>query len=454
MNNLKILSRTSDSSTLKETFNSWDKEKLVQYALSVTKAISERDNFTQPKLNHSASHPLLQSMALVEEIGESLSSTLELDEVLIRLLRLVNEALDVEDGSILLTEEPSKDLVFQTSLGSISQKIKPFRVPRGHGIAGEVARTGKPIRVDNAQKDARHFKKIDRDTGFLTRSILCVPLITRSRIIGVIEVFNKKSGPFIEEDEALLGSIANYAAISIENARLHESVIAERDRVLQAQEEASNKLQRDLHDGPTQLVAAMQMSIEFCKTALERDMTKVGPELDNMQALAEKATHQMRTLLFELRPLELETKGLAPALTTFLEKRQKSESAILHLCIRSDQPDNKLSRLANKYERAIFAIIQEAVNNTLKYAKADNIFVTLDQAQDKLKLTVLDDGLGFDLQMVTENYEDRGSYGMVNQRERVALLGSELEIKTAPGAGTEVIVQVTLTPEIKRNRDG
>ena len=212
METLKTLSRTNHYQSLKNTFDSWNKEKLVQYALSVTKAISaERENAKSSYKGNIAGHPLLRGMTLVQEIGENLSSTLDLSTVLRRLLRLVNEALDVENGSIFLIEEPSGDLFSQISLGEISAKHTKttLRVPRGYGIAGEVAQTGIPIRIDNAQKDSRHFKKIDRNTGFLTRSILCVPLVTRNKIIGVVEIFNKKTGPFTGADEALLSAMAN-----------------------------------------------------------------------------------------------------------------------------------------------------------------------------------------------------------------------------------------------------
>lgn len=450
MDTLKTVPRIDNYQALRTRFESWEREKLIQYALSITKAISERDEAKQAQAQDKAPNTLLQGMSIVQEIGESLSSTLSLNEVLTRLLELVNKALGVGDGSILLVEEPSKDLVFQTSLGSISQAIKPFRVPKGQGIAGVVAETGKPIRVDNAQKDNRHFKTIDQNTGFLTQSILCVPLTTRDKIIGVIEVFNKTTGPFSQEDEELLGAIANYAAISIENARLHESVIAERDRVIQAQEEASNRLQRDLHDGPTQLVAAMQMSIDFCKTALEKDLSRVGPELDEMMTLANRATHQMRTMLFELRPLELETRGLISAFETFVERRQRSEKTSLELQVKTDLPENEFPRLESKYERALFAITQEAVNNSFKYAKADNIFINIELKKDQCKLVIIDDGLGFELNRVTENYENRGSYGMINQKERADLLGTELKMKSAPGAGTEIIIEFKITPEMLR----
>lgn len=441
------MAKVPSEQTLKTTFNQWDKDKLVHYALSLTSAMMDQqkrydDLIAQYLLTQTA----LQGLTLVEEIGQHLSSILDLNEVLTLLLRRVNLALDARDGSILLVDEPTGDLVFQISLGAISEEIKPFRVPKGQGIAGEVALTGVPIRVDNAQQDARHFRKIDLDTGFLTQSILCVPLITREKIIGVIEVFNKKSGSFTEEDQHLLASIANYAAIAIENARLHQSVLAEKDRVVKAQEDASRKLQRDLHDGPTQLVAAIEMSVEFCKKALVKDLSLVDPELDNIAKLAHKATNQMRTLLFELRPLVLESQGLVAAIQTFLERRQKDEPTRLHLEITSDLPDQNIPRMEGRIEMALFAIIQEAVTNALKHAKAENIFVKIGKSSSDLTVTILDDGLGFDTKLLNQNYEDRGSYGMVNIKERSELTGGKLTIQSAPGAGAEITITLPLKP--------
>ncbi len=444
-----MASQKPDLQTTKKIFSQWSKEKLVDYAASLSRAMGiERAKHKALASQFESAKDWLQGLTLVEEIGQHLSSTLNLDEVLALLLKRVTEALDAEDGSILLTEELSGDLIFQISLGSISEEIKPFRIPKGEGIAGEVALTGVPIRVDNAQKDKRHFKQIDIDTGFLTKTILCVPLLTRQKVIGVIEVFNKRSGPFTDEDQVILSSIANFAAIAIENARLHQSVLAERDRVVQTQEEISRKLQRDLHDGPTQLVAAIQMNLDFAKQALKQDPALVEKELDEMMELAKKATHQMRTLLFELRPLVLETQGLEAALRTFLKRRQKDERTALHLTVTSTRHDNAIPRLVSKSEMAIFAIVQEAVNNALKHAMADNIYVTLNLKKDILSVNILDDGQGFDLNAVSNNYEDRGSYGMINIKERAAVAGGNLTMKSAPGAGTEIQVDIPLTPDL------
>jgi len=437
---------TKNVDALVETFNNWDKQELIEYAVSTTQALlDEQEVVKNVTSQYNSAQNWALGLALVEEIGQNLASTLDIEEVLTRILRRTYNAINVEDGSILLIEEPSGDLVSQVVLGTVS---KPFRVPQGEGIAGEVAATGKPIIVNNAEEDPRHFKQIDEATGFTTKSILCVPLFHHDKIIGVLEVFNKKSGPFTRQDELLLSSIANYAGIAIENARLHQNVVAERDRVIRAQEDVSHKLQRDLHDGPTQLVAAIQMSIEFCRKAIQHnEMGMADEELHNMHQLADRATHQLRTMLFELRPLVLETKGLVAALTTFIERRQaETEQMQLHLIRLSDQPDNQISRLESKSEAAIFAIVQEAVNNALKHAKADNIYVKLNQADTQLTVTIADDGKGFDVSSVTQDYEERGSYGMVNLRERVAVTGGEYSINSEIGEGTEIQVQVPLTP--------
>jgi len=433
---------------LKETFGQWNMEKLIAYAVSTTQALSsEQEAVKDLTTQYTSAQNWALGLALVEEIGRSLASTLDLEEVLTQLLSRTYSAIDVEDGSVLLIEEPSGDLVTQVILGSLAKSTKPFRVPKGQGIAGEVAETGVPIIVKNAEKDPRHFKQIDEDTGFHTRSILCVPLLTRDKIIGVLEVFNKKTGTFTEQDQLLLSYIANYAGIAIENARLHERVIAERDRVVKAQEEVSHRLQRDLHDGPTQLVAAIQMSIDFCTQAIRHnEIDMATDELQNVLELAHRANHQMRTLLFELRPLVLESEGLVAALEVFQERRQEEiEPVKLELICKSDLPDNQISRMEAKVEASMFAVVQEAVNNAIKYADAQTITMLLKQNGDTLTITVEDDGDGFDVSSITQNYESRGSYGMVNLRERVEVANGEYTINSTIGQGTEVIVKIPLT---------
>lgn len=443
---LDRLSSQERIKALKDSLGSWDNQALIDYAVRTTQALLDEQKALQNLTErYNSTQDWAMGQALVEEIGQNLSSTLDLNEVLTRLLLRTYNAIDVEDGSIMLIEEGTGDLVAQIVLGFVSET---FRVPKGQGIAGQIAETGVPIIVNNAQDDPRFFNKIDQDTGFVTKSILGVPLLTHDKIIGVMEVFNKKSGPFTQADQMLLSSIANYAGIAIENARLHQRVVAERNHVIHVQEEVSNRLQRDLHDGPTQLVAAIQMGLDFTRQALNHNRPELADEeIRNMQKLAERASHQLRTLLFELRPLVLETKGLVAALETFIERRQaETEKPKLQLVLKSDKRGNQISRLEAKSEAALFAIIQEAVNNALKYAKADNIFVRLEQEKEQLTIRVVDDGAGFDVASVTKNYEERGSYGMVNLRERVAIAKGDYTLTSEIGSGTELKVEVPVIP--------
>ncbi len=382
-------------------------------------------------------------MAFLNEVARTLSSTLHLDEVLTRIIEQVDEMLRVEAGSLLLTDPATGDLVFQIALGEKSKEIKPFRVPRGQGIAGEVAVSGRPLLISNVEQDERHFKELDQKINFNTRNMLSVPLLLHDEVIGVLQVINKKAGNFTQHDLELLSSIASYAAIAIENARLHENVLAERDRVIAAQEQARRELARDLHDGPTQLVAGIMMSLDFCRKALEKDPSLLGKELGYMQELAERASRQMRTMLFELRPLVLETQGLGAALKVFLDRRQEDVAATrLTLNVEKDHPGSDISRQDDKVEAAIFAIVQETVNNALKHAQANTITVHLKETPEAVYTIIEDDGVGFDVEAVMDNYERRGSLGMINIRERAQLVGGDLVLSSTPGQGTRITVKV------------
>jgi signal transduction histidine kinase len=421
---------------------------LLRYAQDLRQVFeSERERHHRQAELISNLEKRVEELAVLNEMSTSLSSTLDLDKVLTLIMERINAVLKVEAGSLLLIDDEPGELVFQIALGEKAEGVKPFRLPMGVGIAGHVAQSGKPLMISDAQKDRRHFREVDVTTDFLTRSILCVPMIFKGKVTGVIEIMNKLEGDFTESDLTLLNSIATYAAIAIENARLHQSVLAERDRVVVAQEEVQKKLARNLHDGPTQLVAGMLMRLDFVEKALTRDPTLVEEEIAKLMDLGQRASHQMRTLLFELRPLVLETQGLVPALETFLTRRQKDEAGItLHLEITTDREDDQLTHRDLKDEAAIFAIVQEAVNNALKHAQADNIWVRLAEQAGELMVMVQDDGVGFDTAAVENGYEQRGSLGMVNIRERAELIGGHLTLRSVPGQGTEVMIRVPWGP--------
>lgn len=158
-------------------------------------------------------------------VGKTVISTQDLDQVLTSVIQTINEKMHVETGSILLREPGTDQISFAKILRGNIEHLASVRLRVGEGIVGWVVANGKPALVLDVTRDPRWNAKVDQETGFVTRSILCVPLIARDEIIGAIELLNKLDGEFNEADLQLLESIAAPVAIAIQNARLHRQII-------------------------------------------------------------------------------------------------------------------------------------------------------------------------------------------------------------------------------------
>jgi diguanylate cyclase (GGDEF)-like protein len=167
----------------------------------------------------------LKALASFHEIGKALTSTLDLKEVLRIMMDKISELLNPKDWSLLLVDEERKDLYFEIVVGKGSEKIKKARLKRGEGIAGWVAKEGEPLFVPDVAKDKRFSARIDNISNYITESIICAPLKSKGRVLGVVELINKgDSGLFKEEDLNLLTTLADYTAIAIENAKYFQKV--------------------------------------------------------------------------------------------------------------------------------------------------------------------------------------------------------------------------------------
>ena len=164
----------------------------------------------------------LQEMSLLNEINGILTSTLDLEEMLTSLMQRVYQAMEVEAASLFLLDEERQELTFQVALGEKGARIKHSRLPLGAGIAGWVVQKGEPLLVPDVKRDSRHYPEIDRRAGFVSRSILCVPLKIKDKTLGCIEVINKVEGEFGQDDLRLLNAVAASTAAAIENAQLYE----------------------------------------------------------------------------------------------------------------------------------------------------------------------------------------------------------------------------------------
>jgi signal transduction histidine kinase len=382
----------------------------------------------------------LRELHLLYQVGQALATNLDLPSLLEDMKQQVPEVIGAERCSIMLLDEQSRELILDTT-DPHTGEAREFRIPMDRGIAGWVATNGIGQIVNDVEQDPRWFDGVARDIEFVTRSILCAPMRQGDRIVGVMQVLNKRSGePFNEQDLRLLTTLAAQAAVAVENARLVRSLKSERDKLLAKEAEVRAAIARDLHDGPTQSVAAISMNIEFIKKLMRAMPERVESELNVLAELVQKTSQDIRTLLFELRPLGLETQGLLSTLQQYVNRfRDPSGSMRLRL-----EAPPSIPRLPVEIEAAIFIIVQEAVNNARKHARAPEVAIYLYVEEGQLVASVRDRGHGFNLAAVESNYNTRGSLGLLNMRERARLIGGEYRIRSAEGEGTTVEVRVPL----------
>ncbi len=383
----------------------------------------------------------LRELHLLYEVSQSLATNLDLPSLLEDIRRHVPEVMDAERCSIMLLDETSRELVLHTT-DTHTGEPREFRIPTDRGIAGWVATNGIGQIVNDVEADPRWFDGVARDIDFVTRSILCAPMRHGERVVGVMQVLNKRTGePFNEQDLRLLTTLASQAAIAVENASLVRSLKEERDRLLQKEAEVRAAIARDLHDGPTQSVAAIAMNIEFIKKLMRAMPERVESELNVLAELVQKTSQDIRTLLFELRPLGLETQGLLATLQQYVGRFRDPSSQTR---LRIEAPAS-IPRLPVEVEGAIFIIVQEAVNNARKHSRSPEIVIYLYVEEGQLVASVRDRGHGFNLAAVESSYNTRGSLGLLNMRERAQLIGGECRIRSVDGEGTTVEVRVPLS---------
>ncbi len=391
--------------------------------------LSEQLAFTQQSL---------QQLGFLHQTSQALTSTLDLREVLDNTMELATKTLNAQASTLMLIDEDTNELVFDSLHGEKRELLRSYRMSMDQGIAGWVATHGESAIVNDATQDERFDRAADARTGFLTKSVLCVPVQIKDRTIGVLEALNKISGEgFNDADLRLLGTLAAQAAIAIENARLYRSLREERDKIIRVQEEARREFARDLHDTTLQRLSSIAMSLDYVKRLLEHQPEDAAEELDRVQEAVLEASREARILLFELRPIILETQGLVAAIEAYIEQLQGEGSPIFHF---SDGGFD--GRLGDEVEATAFIILQEAVNNARKHANAKNIWLNLAQDGEYLCIAIEDDGRGFDLAATRNDVDQSGHLGLVSMQERAELIEADLHIQSTVDGGTKIVLKV------------
>ncbi|MFN2194870.1 MAG: GAF domain-containing sensor histidine kinase [Anaerolineales bacterium] len=422
----------------------------------VTHLVSHRDPTTksQSRLRRRKSQEAqgrTRSLELFQLIS-TMSATLNYQKVL-------ETALDLSSTALTSPENPADRLVSafflfapdekdpsktHLTIGS-ARRFTPadlrVSLEGADGLLAETIERGIPTYSHKIGEDPELASIVSLRT---CQSAFCIPLRAGLDTFGALLFAHPEPGYFTDARSDLLEVIAHQAMVALQNATLYRDLEQEKERMMDIQEEARKKLARDLHDGPTQSVAAIAMRVNFARRLLSRDQNAATEELVKIEDLARRTTKEIRHMLFTLRPLVLESKGLVAALEAMGEKMQDTYNQNVII----DADPQVIERIETGKQSVIFYIAEEAVNNARKHAEAAHVWVRLKFMQpDLAMLAIEDDGVGFNVGAVDATYENRGSLGMINMRERAELVNGILHIDSAEGKGTRINVVIPLTEE-------
>lgn len=371
---------------------------------------------------------LSPALKAVSDAVLAVASQLALEEVLERLVHSARELAQARYAALGLPDGEGGFSQFLTAGMSDALIAEMGPLPRQHGLLGAMLETAEPFRSADIHAHPR-FRGWWPAAHPDMRSFLGVPIVAPEGVIGAFYLTGKEgAAEFSAADRELIEVLAAHAAIAITNARLYEhsrelSIVSER-----------NRLALELHDAVSQKLFSVVLMAEAAETLLERDPAAARAQVSKLGKFARQALDELRALIFELRPPDLERDGLSGALRKHVDVLRRLQPDAIEL-----ELDVDLS-LDPGRDREVLRIAQEALQNALRHARATHVAVRLRRTGDGLRLEVQDDGVGFD----PENAELRSKrLGLTSMEERAQRLGARLELRSAPGQGTLVALEAS-----------
>lgn len=367
-----------------------------------------------------------RELAILNAIGATVNESLDLYDTLNRALDETLGLLNLEVGEIRLLDEESGELVIRTQQGLSPGFVREADRKDVKTVLPQVSlETGEPVTVPDTSATQEY--ELARREGL--RALAIFPLRAKERLLGTMCLATRR-GPriFTRSERELLRAVSDQISVAIENAQLYGR--AQQLAVL----EERQRLARDLHDSVTQSLYGVTMYAEAATRLLNSGNVDMAVDyLRELRATSQEALREMRLLIFELRPSILETEGLVAALQDRLESVEKRSG--LETLLEVEGEDGLLSP---DVEEELYRIAQEALNNALKHAQANQVMIGLYRRPDSVLLEISDNGQGFDPVTVHE----QGGFGLRSMKERASQMDGRLEIESQPGAGTRVRVEV------------
>ncbi len=374
-----------------------------------------------------------EDLSLLNEMASTLTSSLELDEILNKTLGLVMSYMKVEAGEIFLLEDDRQTLRMVLHRGQSAEAFwtrTRFRV--GEGYPGLVAQSGEPLISTDIKSDDRFLRQAVVSAGY--QGVACFPLKASETLVGVLSMATRESVAFDEHDIQMLMAVSNWAGLAIDNARLHHNarrlaILEERDRI-----------GMDLHDGIIQSIFGVGLALENVQHLVNEEPQKAKYNLRKSIDDLNQIIRDLRAYILDLRPREFKQEKLVDGLKRLVnEYRAHTLAQAVFSGSRA-----KVADLPQGHASALFHICQEALANSAKHASASKVNVTLWTTDDRVLMEIHDDGKGFDMEKMSKSL----GHGLANMQTRARAVGGEVDITSSPGEGTTVLAWVPRDSEL------
>lgn len=391
-----------------------------------------------------------QLLAL-SRVSGAVSSLQNLDTILRTALDNVLEVVQGAVGGILVIDEQTGILSYRVQRGLSARYAEEMQMSVGEGIAGRVAQIGKPILVEDISKDPRtaHPDLVNAEglKGFIS-----VPLKSKDKVVGVMNIASTNEGRFSTDDISLLSSIGDYLGTAIEQARLYERLKRARERyklllqhALTAQEDERKRVARELHDETSQAITSLTLRLQAIIQTAEIQGIGDAQFVESLKSAHTNAVHagnEVVKLMKELRPTLLDALGLPVAIQRYARDVLQTKGIDVSVDCSGVE-----TRLPPEIEVTLFRIAQGAIGNILEHSGAKQAAIKLDCTDTECHLSIIDDGRGFDVSKITQvNSQGRGA-GLFTMKERVKLVSGVCHIDSQPNQGTSVNVTVPLVKD-------
>ncbi len=377
----------------------------------------------------------LQIERCMYEVVEEITTELELDKVLPKVMRIAEELVGADGGVVALWDE-KRDVIIYPYLHNLPRELAEVTVSEGEGLSGEVMATGRLIVVDDYQTYA---KAIPEFVQAGLASVVAVPIVSGVRTFGALSLFTfDEAGHPFARDLAILAGIGRQAGIAIENAYLYDNMRFYARRITRAQENERRRIARELHDDTIQSLVGLSRRLEALAASYGQLPETTPQHIREIHELVDDMIQRVRRFSQDLRPSTLDDLGLLPTLEELTADLNRAG-------LRAElQVMGGKRRLASEVELTFFRIAQEASNNIMKHAQATQVVTTVELADSAIRMTVQDDGKGFKPPTPVNHLAAMGKLGVIGMYERARLLGGTLVVQSEPGQGTKVIVNAPI----------